>query len=76
MFVIWFVFGILTLTAELATGAFVLLWFSLGAFAASVSTFLTDSFAIQGIIFILSSLILFLTLKSYIKNKTHKETKK
>ena len=53
----WFITFIILLVIELITINLVTIWFAIGAFAAFISTYLTDSIIIQMIVFIVFSIL-------------------
>ena len=56
--VVWTVFGVILVIAEVFTPGFVLLWFGVGALAAALASFLGAGLAAQFVVFIaLSSLL-------------------
>lgn len=53
--ILWIVVGILALVVDIATSAFIFVWFTVGAIAAGIAQILDCSFAVQLIIFIIVS---------------------
>lgn len=63
----WFIAFLVLLVIELFTVNLVTIWFALGAFAALISSYLTDSFIIQVIVFIVFSCLSLLLTKPLMK---------
>ncbi|HEX8118396.1 MAG TPA: hypothetical protein VF521_14055, partial [Pyrinomonadaceae bacterium] len=56
--ILWTIFGVVLIIAEIFTPGFVLLWFGVGALAAALAAFLGAGFAAQFILFICISAVL------------------
>lgn len=69
MWVLWLVVGIVFSLAEMLYSGFFLIWFAIGAFTALIASFFTDNILYQGIIFLIISLILLLTLTKHVAKK-------
>jgi len=63
----WFITFLILLVIELFTINLVTIWFALGAFAALISTYITDSLIIQVIVFIVFSVLSLVFTKPLMK---------
>lgn len=63
----WIIIFLILLFIELVTVNLVTIWFAIGAFFAYITTFLTDNFTIQLIVFIVVSIISLLATKPLTK---------
>ena len=63
----WFVAFLVLLFIEIITVNLVSIWFAIGALASIVTSFFTDSVAIQTIVFIIVSVIVLLIVKPLVK---------
>lgn len=68
---VWVIVGIVLIIAEMTTFTFYLLWLGVGAFAAALSTQITDNLLIQIIIGCLTALVLTLLTKQLTRNVRH-----
>ena len=67
MTLLWFVSFILFLFVELVTVNLVTIWFALGSLAAMITSFFTDSYVAQVIVFIVVSIVTLLITKPIVK---------
>ena len=67
MTLLWFISFLLFLFIELITVNLVTIWFAIGAIAALITSFFTDSYAIQVIVFIGVSIVTLIITKPIIK---------
>ena len=67
MVVQWFVLFAILLVIELLTVGLVTVWFAVGAVAAIICSFFTDSIIIQLIVFLVTSVLTLLVMKSMLK---------
>ncbi len=63
----WFVAFLILLFIEIITVNLVTIWFAIGALAAMISSFVTDSIVIQVIVFLIVSIVALLITKPLIK---------
>lgn len=62
MWLLWLIVGIVFSVAEIFYNGFFLIWFAAGAFSAMIVSRFTDNVVYQGIIFLIISIVLLLTL--------------
>ena len=62
MWILWLIAGIVFSVAEIFYSGFFLIWFAIGAFSAMIASRFTDNVIYQGLIFLIISLALLLTL--------------
>ena len=67
MMSIWLIMFLVLLLIEFLTVGLVSIWFSIGALAALISTFITDSFLIQAVVFVVVSIISLIITRPLIK---------
>lgn len=67
MSLIWVIAFLGLLLVEIFTVGLVSIWFAVGALAALISTFFTDSVAIQTIVFVVVSLVTLVSTKPLVK---------
>ena len=67
MWQIWLILAGIFFIGEIATTGFLVFWFGVGALLAMVSSFFTTSIIIQTVIFVISSTILILVTKPFVK---------
>lgn len=65
MWLMWLVIGIIFAIAEMINSGFFLIWFTVGALAALITSLITSNVAIQLIVFLTISILLLLTLTKY-----------
>jgi len=70
--ILWLVVIVATLITEAMTAGLVTIWFSVGALAALIASYLGLNFAFQIIIFIVVSAVALYSTRSLVKNKIHK----
>lgn len=63
----WFIAFVVFLFIELITVTLVTIWFAMGAIAAVITTFFTDSVVVQSIVFVVVSIISLLITKPLVK---------
>ncbi len=70
MVLFWFLAGLVLIIAEFAVPGIVLIFFGVGAWVASLTTWigLTDSMTSQIIVFIIASVVLLISLRRFVKN--------
>jgi len=69
MWILWLIVGIIFSLSEILYSGFFLIWFAVGAFASLIASFFTENVLYQGIIFLVVSLTLLLTLTKRIAKK-------
>ncbi|MGJ8454112.1 NfeD family protein [Pseudothermotoga sp. U03pept] len=74
-FVVWLIFGVFFVIAEIFTPTFFLLWFGIGAFVASAVSIVFGTL-VQVIVFIVASGILVVLTRPLTKNLTKQEPRK
>ena len=67
MTIIWLIAFLGLLLVEFLTVGLISIWFAVGAFAALVTAFLTDSVVIQSIVFVVVSLVTLIVTKPLVK---------
>ena len=67
MMLIWLIAFLVLLLVEFLTVDLVSIWFSIGALAALISTFITDSVLIQTVVFVVVSIISLIITRPLIK---------
>ena len=67
MWQIWLILAGIFFIGEIATTGFLVFWFGVGALLAMASSFFTSSIILQTVIFIISSTILILVTKPFVK---------
>lgn len=67
MWQIWLILAGIFFIGEIATTGFLVFWFGVGALLAMVSSFFTTSIILQTVIFVISSTILILATKPFVK---------
>lgn len=67
MSIIWFIAFVVLLFVELITVDLVSIWFVIGAIAAMITSFLTDSFIIQLVVFLVVSIISLIITRPFVK---------
>lgn len=67
MSVFWLILFIILLLIEIFTVGLVSIWFAVGAIVAMVSAFFIKSIIIQGIIFVVTSILALLCTKSFVR---------
>ena len=70
--IIWLIVIVITLVVEASTAGLVTIWFSAGALAALISSYLGINFPLQIIIFIVISAAALCLTRPLVKNKIHK----
>ena len=73
MWAIWLIAAGVFFIAEIATTGFLIFWLGLGSLLAMVTSFITDSILIQTIVFVVSSTLLILLTKPFVKKITKKD---
>lgn len=73
MWAIWLIAAGVFFIAEIATTGFLIFWLGLGSLLAMVTSFITDSVLIQTIVFVVSSTLLILLTKPFVKKITKKD---
>lgn len=69
---LWLVVIVITLIVEAMTAGLFTIWFSAGALAALIASYIGLNFAFQIIIFIVVSAVALYSTRSLVKNKIHK----
>lgn len=64
---VWFVMFLFLVFVEVATVGLVSIWFAIGAMAALITTYFTDSFLIQIIVFLVVSILSLVSMSPIIK---------
>ena len=67
MWQIWLILAGIFFIGEIATTGFLVFWFGVGALLAMVTSFFTTSIILQTVIFVISSTILILVTKPFVK---------
>ena len=75
MWKVWLIVAVIFAITEVCYNGFFLLWFSIGALVALITSLFLHNFLLESIIFLTVSFILLLTLKKYfIKKLSNKKT--
>lgn len=74
--IVWVVVGVVCLIIEIFTPSFFIMWFGIGAFAGAVVSFLSESFLLQFLTFIVVSTILVIFTRPLAKKMTGKPARK
>lgn len=69
MWEVWLIIAIIFAIAEICYNGFFLLWFSIGALVALISSLLLHNLLLESIIFLIVSFVLLLTLTKYFTQK-------
>lgn len=67
MSIFWLIFFIVLLLVEIFTVGLVSIWFAIGAIVAMVSSFFIESIVIQGIVFVVTSILVLLCTKKIVQ---------
>ena len=73
MWAIWLIISGLFFIGEIITVGFLLFWFGFGALIAMVVSFFTSNIIIQTVVFLITSVILLLITKPFVKKFVNKE---
>ncbi len=71
---IWIIAGVALLVGEIFTLDFSLTCFGLAAFGAAIAAFFGATFTVQVMVFSLTALVLFFTIRKYLAKLIHKST--
>lgn len=73
MWYVWLILAGIFMIAEIITVGFLIFWLGIGSLFAMITSFITDNFIIQTTVFVISSTLLILCTRPFVKKLTKKD---